>query len=254
MPLRNILFRIYLRCKALIVPQLKYSQYLYEDLIKIYINPEVVWLDLGCGHRLLPPWRFEEEQILTQNCKMVIGLDCEFDALRTHKTFRYRVRGNACLLPFKENFFDIATANMVVEHLDNPEVVFQEIARILKPNGIFIFHTPNAFAYSTILSRIIPNKLKNKIIHILEGRKEEDIFQTYYKANSHFRIKKLAQLTSFKVRKIKMISSEASFVNITPLAIFELIFIKITLTKPFKIFRTNIIAILQKSLLIRKPL
>jgi SAM-dependent methyltransferase len=61
---------------------------------------------------------------------------------------------------------------MVVEHLDNPDEQFREIGRILKSKGVFLFHTRNAFGYGVILSKVVPEWLKGKLIYLLEGRAE----------------------------------------------------------------------------------
>ena len=243
---RKIIYKIYWKIQDIIVPTLKYSQYLYEEVLKSYINPNITWLDLGCGHQILPSWRLNAEKYLVRNCKTIVGVDYDFHSLKKHKSISLKVRGDISKLPFKNNAFDLITANMVVEHLDNPENQFQEVNRVLKPGGIFLFHTPNILVYTTIMAKLIPKILKPKLIWLLQGRKEEDIFNTYYRANSKNKIIKLAQMAGFEVTKIKLIVSCAQFAIIPPLAIFELIWIKILMSRYFKSFRTNIIAILKK--------
>ena len=46
---------------------------------------------------------------------------------------------NAEEIPFEDNSFDCVVANFVVHHLARPEVVFNEINRVLKPGGKFVF-------------------------------------------------------------------------------------------------------------------
>lgn len=40
-----------------IVPELRYSQTFYEEHSRRYASGVESWLDVGCGHHLLPPWR-----------------------------------------------------------------------------------------------------------------------------------------------------------------------------------------------------
>lgn len=48
-------------------------------------------------------------------------------------------------IPYPDNFFDVVIFAEVLEHLYAfPDKVFNEIRRILKPNGLLIFTTPNA--------------------------------------------------------------------------------------------------------------
>lgn len=184
MDIKRALYKIYWSVERIIAPRLKYSQYLYTNVLESHLSPNIKWLDLGCGHQILSLWRSQREKHLVGNCKMlVVGLDYDLHSLKKHKTIVLRVRGDISKLPFKASAFDLVTSNMVVEHLDSPEIQFKEINRILKPGGTFLFHTPNALSYTTIMSRLVPKKLKDKLVYILEGRKEEDVFDTYYRAN-----------------------------------------------------------------------
>jgi hypothetical protein len=97
------------------------------------------------------------------------------------------------------------------------------------------------------MGRLIPEALKNKLIYLLQGRKEEDVFPTYYKINSPSEIRKFATLAGLNVSKIKMICSTAELIILPPLVIFELIWIRFLMTKVGKPLRTNIIAILEKA-------
>ena len=232
--------------KLLITPTLLYSQNIYEEVLKSHLDSDFIWLDLGCGHSLLPSWRSAEEKKIINNIKRIVGIDYDLGSLKKHNTIQNKVRGDASELPFKKNSFNLITSNMVFEHLDNPELQLREIFNILKPGGLLIFHTPNYYGYTTILAKLIPEKMKDKLIFFLQKRKEEDVFPTYYRINSEFKIREFAKLTGFNVLKIRMIVTTAQFHIIPPVAIIELLWIKMLMKKPFKKFRTNIIAILQK--------
>lgn len=246
MHLRQSLLKIYWNIEKVVTPNLKYSQDRYEAVLAPFVNTKITWLDLGCGNQILPHWRLAAEANLVNRSRMVIGIDYNLASLKKHKTVFPKIRGDICRLPFKKNSFDLVTANMVVEHLRNASLQFQAINRILKPNGIFLFHTPNAFGYTTIMGKFVPKILKNKIIHCLDGRNEEDIFETYYEANRLKRIVNLAANTGFEIIKTKMIVSTAVFAIIPPLALLELIWIRLLMTKPLTPLRTNVIAILRK--------
>ncbi|MBM4332170.1 MAG: methyltransferase domain-containing protein [Deltaproteobacteria bacterium] len=215
-------------------------------MIKSYCIESDTWLDLGCGHQLLPPWRYREEKKLMQKCKVVAGLDADLNSLRNHRTIKNRIRGDICVIPFANDSFDVITANMVFEHLQYPEIQLAEIYRVLKPRGRLIFHTPNIFGYTTIIARLMPNVIKARLAYLLENRKKEDVFPTYYKMNSKSRIEKLAQKGGFRVEKIRMILSSAEFAMIPPLVLIELIWIRILMGRRLRMLRTNIIAQLKK--------
>ncbi|MBI3306013.1 methyltransferase domain-containing protein, partial [Candidatus Nomurabacteria bacterium] len=50
-------------------------------------------------------------------------------------------------LPFKNDSYDLIFAGEIIEHLIDPNKFLSEIKRILKPEGLFIGSTPNAFRY-----------------------------------------------------------------------------------------------------------
>ncbi len=135
---------------------------------------------------------------------------------------------------------------MVVEHLDNPSTQFQEINRILRPKGVFVFHTPNAYGYGVVLSRFVPEFLKGKLIYLLEGRQEHDVFETHYKANTEAQIRELAGNHGFEVVEMDLIATDAIFAMVPPLAALELLWIKLLMTEPMRSLRTNMIVVLRK--------
>ena len=51
--------------------------------------------------------------------------------------------GDATLLPFANGQFDVVCTMDFLEHVENPLDVVKECARVLKPGGLFVFHTFN---------------------------------------------------------------------------------------------------------------
>ncbi|PIZ44115.1 hypothetical protein CO180_04640 [candidate division WWE3 bacterium CG_4_9_14_3_um_filter_41_6] len=64
------------------------------------------------------------------------------------------VQGEATHLPFDNDSFDAVIVIRVLHHLTEPNLVFSEIHRILKPNGVCIIDVPNKI------------HLKNRIKHL----------------------------------------------------------------------------------------
>jgi hypothetical protein len=83
-------------------------------------------------------------------------------------------------------------------------------------------------------------------VPLIEGRKEEDVFPTYYRANSISATKRLGEKCGFRVEEIRMLVSSAACAVVPPLATLELVWIRILMTRPLKPLRTNVIAILGK--------
>ena len=238
--------KLYGTMERWLVPSLKYSQYVYEEVLNQHVRSEIRWLDLGCGHQMLPAWRFRQEEILSRKPTILVGIDAHWPSLKNHKNIGLRVNGDISALPFKAESFDLVTANMVVEHLSAPASQFEEISRVLRPGGLFIFHTPNALGYYTRLARMLPERLKPTLIRILQGRPAHDVFRTYYRANTEADVQRLAESTAFDAQEIRLINSSAQFAVIPPLAILELLWIRFLQISLLRGLRTNLIVILKK--------
>jgi ubiquinone/menaquinone biosynthesis C-methylase UbiE len=70
-----------------------------------------------------------------------------------------------------------------LEHLDDPGIVFSELARILKPSGKLIVLTPSKYHYVALLSRLTPHWV-HEMVSIIRGNSTQDAFPTKYLANS----------------------------------------------------------------------
>jgi ubiquinone/menaquinone biosynthesis C-methylase UbiE len=159
MRVRESFYRFYWTVQKVIAPSLKHAQNVFEEVLKDNVKAGCSWLDLGCGHQLLSPWRFSEEEHLSRIPALLVGLDYDLASLQKHRSINHKVRGNILRMPFKDGSFDLVTANMVFEHLKEPSSQLQEIFRILKPGGSLIFHTPNTLSYATCLGRLVPDFL-----------------------------------------------------------------------------------------------
>jgi len=232
-----------------ITPGLRYCQDYYEDELRALVTPQTRWLDAGCGHQVLGSWRFEAEKELVGKARSVVGVDPDVNSVSKHRTISTIKLGTLEALPFPPNSFDLATANMVVEHLADPVSAFSEVSRILVPGGIFLFHTPNVKSYAVGLTKRFPDPLKRLAARVLEARKPEDVYPTYYRCNCSDVIRDVARRAGLEVVSISHVASDAVFALILPLAALELLWIKITMTEGAASQRTNLIVTLRKPIL-----
>ncbi len=247
--LRGRFFRFYDRVQPLIVPGLRNAQFAYKEMLERHVQQADRWLDIGCGRRLFPEWmpHAEEHQLkITRSARSVFGIDQDFASLADNRTVPMRVAGDCSRFPFADSAFDLLTANMVVEHVADPDALLRDACRILKPGGLLVFHTPNLISYATFTATLVPESWKKKLVGIIEGRKDADVFPTHYRMNVPSRIYALAKKNGFRVSQLDMTESSAQAVILGPLVILELFWIRILRLSPFRLWRSNIIAVLQK--------
>lgn len=106
---------------------------------------------------------------------------------------------------------DLAYSRAVMEHLERPEDAFREIARVLKPGGLYVFTTPSIYDYGSVAALLIPNRFHAAIVSATEGRAGEDVFPTVFGANSLRAIRKHAETTGLKLRDFEYIGQYPSY-------------------------------------------
>ncbi len=98
-------------------------------------------LDIGCGAGFLT-------NALADRGHHVTGVDLSHETLEIAKkhdktaSVSY-VHADAATLPFLPASFDVVCAMDFLEHVDNPARIIAEASRVLKPGGLFFFHTFN---------------------------------------------------------------------------------------------------------------
>lgn len=174
----------------------------YAVLISEHLGPRTIWLDAGCGRRLLEDDLEPLENWLVDHCGLIVGMDV---SVTSHRNIRLLVRGSLYALPFVECSLDLVTCNMVVEHLDNPAAAFAEVARCLSPSGALVVKTPNLLNYgvmgNAIASKVMPEEWRLRLVHGLDGREPKDFFPVWYKANTMPGILRLLDASGLQVHK-----------------------------------------------------
>lgn len=89
-------------------------------------------LDLGCG---MKPYR----PLLGSRASAWIGLDYPMTYSGPSRADAY---GDARFVPFREEVFDVVLCTEVIEHVPDPQQVFREAARVLRPRGVFVLTAP----------------------------------------------------------------------------------------------------------------
>ena len=133
-----------------------------------FFNPTTKILDVGCGAGFL-------SNSLALQGFQVTGIDMSDESLKVARKFDETksveyLFSDAYKMPFPDEHFEVLTAMDFLEHIDRPADMIKEFSRVLKPNGVFIFHTfnRNPLAYVVIIKLVewlVKNTPKN--MHVL---------------------------------------------------------------------------------------
>jgi SAM-dependent methyltransferase len=237
---------VYGRARSIIAPEVRNSQYAYAERLRDALAGSGRWLDIGCGHDFLPPWMSPGERNLNLEQWQVTGIDMDARAIARHPGLRHRVIGTGEQLPFGDQAFDLVTANMVVEHVEAPARLFAEISRILAPGGRVIIHTPNVHGYTTAITRLLPDRALAPLARVLLGRRAEDVYPTYYRANSADVLQRLATTHGLTLEACAAINSSPQTMRIPPLMLLELLLMRMLRSTRAARFRACLLVALRK--------
>lgn len=133
------------------------------------LSPTTKILDVGCGAGFL-------SNELAKFNMQVTGVDLSEESLcvaakyDATKSVHYHT-ADAYHLPFADASFDILTAMDFLEHVDRPADVIKEFSRVLKPGGLFVFHTFNRNPLAhLIIIKVVEWVVKNtpKHMHVID--------------------------------------------------------------------------------------
>lgn len=91
-------------------------------------------LDLGSG-----PSTLAHSRCLSYN-NATISFDISMEMLK-HIDGKLKINGDANNLPFANNSFSTVISNLMIQWSENKKAVIQEVYRVIKLNGLFIFTT-----------------------------------------------------------------------------------------------------------------
>lgn len=116
--------------------------------------PEGRGLDLGCGDGAIL------KRILDHvGHRDVVGIDLdprEAEAARALGLYSAVHTGPGSEIPEPDDTFDFVFSNSVLEHIPDLEPVFAEVARVLKPGGIFYFTVPSTTFPDLLYGPLLP--------------------------------------------------------------------------------------------------
>ena len=168
---------------------------IYREYLGASITSGCTILDVGAGSGGI----VTEFKNATNN---LIGIDVDKKGISRNNFLDRAIIGDAERLPIESNSVDVVVCQFVLEHLKNPEEVFREIYRVVKPGGRFVFITTNVCNPFMLISLLTPTGIHNFLRTALL-RKQEKACPAYYRANTFSRLKSLGKQSSFARYEIR---------------------------------------------------
>lgn len=178
---------------------------LFRQRILWHLSRDMHVLDIGAGAGIVEAMNFKG---LAAN---VCGIDLDVRVIDNPFLDEGKV-ADASDMPFASESFDLVFADNVMEHLEKPHEVYQEIFRVLKPGGILLFKTPNRCHYMPLIAQMTP-LVFHRFVNRLRGRDIEDTFPTKYRSNSVGQIKRLIGKTGFEISYINQIEGRPEYLR-----------------------------------------
>jgi SAM-dependent methyltransferase len=182
-----------------------WDDWLFRERILGHLRPDMTVLDLGAGAGLLSQMNFRGL------ARRVCGVDLDVRVTQNPMLDEARI-ADAGSIPYDAGEFDLACANNVLEHLNEPLAVFLEVARVLRPGGVFLFKTPNRRHYVPIMARVTPHRF-HQYVNERRGRTAADTFPTFYRANTGAAITRLAQESGMSVERIELVEGRPEYLR-----------------------------------------
>lgn len=182
------------------------------------ISPGSRILEIGAG----PGNEFSE--FLSQRGR-VTGIDVDPE-VRDNRWLSEAVVFDGGEMPLASGSFDACCSNWVLEHIQDPAAHFREVARVLRPGGIYCFRTPNLYHYVAMGSKLLPFFMHLNLANRLRALDESahDPYPTFYRANTRSALRRLCSEAGFDQPAIEMIECEPAYGRAHALLFYPMMF------------------------------
>lgn len=116
-------------------------------------------------------------------------------------------------LDLPDGSVDVIYSRSVMEHIEDPEAVYREMHRVLKPGGCSIFLTANKWDYASLVAMSVPNAWHGSIVERTEGRAECDVFPTQYRTNTKRHIRRYAGGSGLAIEQFRYLGQYPSYLQ-----------------------------------------
>jgi len=176
----------------------------FLDVVTAHLNKDSIVLDLGAGSGNTA------EIPLKGRVKKVIGLDLVAEVM-SNPYLDEAIIGSVYNIPLPDSSVDLVFSDHVMEHLEHPLEACQEVFRILKPQGHFVFRTTNVLSCFGLASRLAPISFKRWLKKSMFGVDDKDVFPTKYRLNTLYKIKAVLSKAGFSEERLFTNDTEPNY-------------------------------------------
>jgi SAM-dependent methyltransferase len=185
-----------------------WDQLLFRNLVSRYLTPDLRVLDLGAGRGGSSYLDFRG------HCSFIAGVDPDYSVLSNPYLEEAKVLLPPLYqVPYADGTFDAVLSCNVLEHVEDVNLFFGEVARVLKPGGFFLAKTPNKAHYVALAGRITPHWF-HEWYNRKRGRHENDTFPTRYACNSRKEILQAATANGFHLVQFLMVEARPEYLRL----------------------------------------
>lgn len=186
----------------------------FYDWLRKHTRNDFTVLNIGAG-----PTADRKVKSLKGEVNRVIGVDIDKVVLK-NEDLDSSVVVEKNELPFGDDYFDLAWADYVMEHVEDPILLLKEVNRVLKPGASFFFRTPNKYHYVSLIGRVTPHWFHEVVANRVRGLGSDahEPYPTYYRLNSRKEISDCSRSAGFKHVEMKFVEAEPSYLVFNPVA------------------------------------
>lgn len=191
----------------------------YEALLLRVVSADTEWLDVGCGRDLFPS-NVPLGRLLSSRCRLLVGLDPS-DNIQRNPFVHEKAQ---CFLEEyeTENRFDLVSLRMVAEHIADPGVAIDALARLTKPGGRVIVYTVGKWSPVSLASAATPMSVHHWAKRILWHTAPEDTFSTHYRMNTRATLRRIFGSAGFSEEAFLVLDDCRALARWRATAILEL--------------------------------
>lgn len=159
----------------------------FYSRVHALIKPGFTVLDLGCGraYTVMESKDYNKKiRDLRVNSTKVIGADVDPVAAENPIIDDFTLIKDG-RLDLESESVDLIVSDFVMEHVEDPDLFFGEVSRVLKPGGYFCGRTTNKLGYVALAAWLLPKKFHQRVLDKFQkSRAAQDVFPAFYRVNT----------------------------------------------------------------------